>query len=234
MGGMPDLKGKVALITGAGTGFGRSISVVLARAGAQVVGVGRREDRLAETAKAAGERFHPLKWDVSEARYATDLVREVVAKAGGLHILVNNAGVMLGEGAPLSRFTLEDWESGLRTNVTGPFALTQAAFEVMRKQRYGRILNVSSGLGFRPMVEYGAYCVTKAALNMLTRAFALESGTHNVLINAIDPGVAKTEMNPEATQSPDTINSVALHLASLPEGGANGKCFNKRLELVTW
>lgn len=230
----PDLKGKIALVTGAGTGFGRSMSIALCRAGAQVVGIGRREDRLLETAKAAGERFHSLKWDIAETRYAKDLVREVVARAGALHILMNNAAVMLDVPTPITQYSLENWESTWQTNVSAMLALTQAAFEPMKKQRYGRIANVTSGLGFRPMQAYGPYCVSKAAVNMMTRVFALESAAHNILVNAIDPGVAKTELNPSATQSPDTIIDVTFYLASLPSGGPNGNCYNKRLELIPW
>lgn len=229
-----DLTGKVALITGAGTGFGRSMSKAFCAAGAQVIGVGRRVDRLEETAKLAGPRFTPMPWDVSKTREAREFVKSVTDKIGALHVLVNDAAVMLDDDVPLSKLSIEAFETTLQINVSGMFALTQAAFEPMRKQKYGRVMNVSSGLGFFPMLEYGSYCVSKAAVNMLTRVFAMDGSRDNILVNAIDPGVAKTEMNPTAADSPDTINKVALYLASLPNTGPTGKCYNKRLQLVEW
>lgn len=229
-----DLTGKVALITGAGTGFGRSMSKAFCAAGAQVIGVGRRADRLEETARLAGPRFTPMPWDVSKTREARDFVKQVTDKLGVMHILVNDAAVMLDNDVPLSKLSLDAFETTWQINVSGMFALSQAAFEPMRKQSYGRIVNVSSGLGFFPMLEYGSYCVSKAAVNMLTRVFAIDGARDGILVNAIDPGVAKTEMNPTAADSPDSINKVALYLASLPNSGQTGKCFNKRLQLVEW
>lgn len=229
-----DLTGKVALITGAGTGFGRSMSKAFCAAGAQVIGVGRRAEKLEETAKVAGARFTPMVWDIAKTGEARDFMKQVLAKTGTVHVLVNDAAVMLDEGVPISKLSLEDWQQTWQINVSGMMALTQAAFEPLRKQRYGRVMNVTSGLGFFPMLEYGSYCVSKAAVNMLTRVFALEGARENVLVNAIDPGVAKTEMNPSAGESPDTINKVALFLAALADNGPTGKCYNKRLQLVEW
>lgn len=229
-----NLMGKVVLITGAGSGFGRSMSKAFCAVGAQVVGVGRRLEKLEETAKIAGPRFTPIQWDVSKAKEAAALVAQVLEKLGTLHILVNDAAVMIDDDVPLSKLSLEKWDVTWQTNVSGMLALTQAAFEPMRRQRFGRIMNVTSGLGFFPMLEYGSYCVSKAAVNMMTRVFALDGARDNILVNAIDPGVARTEMNPTASDSPDSINKVALFLAMLADSAHTGKCFNKRLQLVEW
>lgn len=229
----PDLSGKVVLLTGAGSGFGRSMSKAFCDAGAHVFGVGRRADKLAETAKFAGTRFTSLVSDVSDPSQSPKLVEQVLKSANALHVLVNNAAVMLDD-KNLSELSLELWEKTWRTNVSGMLALTQAAFLPMRAGRYGRVVNVTSGLGFFPMLEYGSYCVSKAAVNMMTRVFAMEGARDGIYVNAIDPGVARTEMNPTASESPDTINRVALFLASTTDKTHNGKCFNKRLQLVEW
>ena len=229
-----NLTGKVVLITGAGSGFGRSMSKAFCAAGAQVIGVGRRVEKLDETAKIAGPRFTPMPYDVSKTDEARALIAEVIEKLGALHVLVNDAAVMIDNDMPLSKLSMEKWDTTMLTNVSGMFALTQAAFEPMREQRFGRIMNVTSGLGFFPMLEYGSYCISKAAVNMMTRVFALDGARDNILVNAIDPGVARTEMNPTASDSPDSINKVALFLAALGDKAHSGKCFNKRLQLVEW
>lgn len=229
-----DLSGRVVLLTGAGSGFGRAMAVAFCAAGARVFGVGRRAGRLHETAALAGGSFMPLPWDIRETARAAELVGRVVGEAGRVDVLVNDAAILVDDDVPLSELDWSRWEDTWRTNVSGGLALTQAAFAPMRKQRHGRVAFVSSGLGFFPMLEYGSYCISKAAVNMMVRVFALDGAGDNILVNAIDPGVARTEMNRTASESPETVNTVALFLASLPEGGPTGKCFNKRLRENEW
>lgn len=230
-----NLSNQVILVTGAGSGFGQAMAVAYCKAGAQVIGVGRRENKLKETQSLAGELFHPMVWDVTEVSRSYELIQQVVSRFKRIDVLVNNAATFEDKETSINEISLETWNKTLHTNVTSVFSLSQAAYNLMSKQKKGSIINVTSGLGFEAAAEFGSYCVSKAALNMLTRVFADESAEAGVLVNAIDPGVAKTEMNQWATESPDTINAVALHLASLkPSDGVNGICLNKKKEVVAW
>ena len=222
------LKGKRVLVSGGGSGFGRAMAVAFAAEGARVAVCGRRAGKLAETAKAAGGKVLVLAADVGDPRAAAGLMESLDKEWGGLDVLVNNAGTL--KSGPLVGYPLEHWKATLDTNLTGPFLLTNAALGLMKEG--GRVVNITSGLGFFPMSPYNAYCVSKAALNMLGRAFAQELAGRGILVNTVDPGVAKTEMNSGASESPDTVVAITRTLASLPAGGPTGRFFKKSGEEI--
>jgi NAD(P)-dependent dehydrogenase (short-subunit alcohol dehydrogenase family) len=116
---------------------------------------------------------------------------------------------------------LDEWRRMLDINLTGPLLVARHTEPLLEE---GSLINITSGLAWHPMASYNGYCVTKAGLNMLTRALAEELGP-NVAVNAVDPGVAKTRMNPSAPQSPDRVVRVLHTLAALGREGPTGRCF---------
>lgn len=216
--------GKRVLITGASAGIGKALAEAFAADGALVAACARRESLL----EPLGWRAAVFRADVTDPADVERLMRGIEKAFGGLDAVVNNAGILL-EGR-VSGQPLEDWRRTLETNLTAPLLVARAAARLMPR---GCVINLTSGLGFFPMEPYGAYCVSKAGLNMLTRALALEwSG--RVAVNAVDPGVARTEMNPSAAQEPSAVYPVVGALAALGAGGPSGRCFNKKGEETPW
>lgn len=191
------LDGKVALVTGASSGLGAHFARVLAQAGA-AVGVGaRRKERLdglvAEIGEAGG-RAHSVSLDVGDVAQVQACVTEVEESLGPVDILVNNAGVT----APnaLHRISEEDYDFVFDTNLKGAFFMAQAvAKSMIERKSGGRIINISSTLSHRVIGQLSIYCMSKAAMDQMTRAMALEWGRHDININAICPGYIETEMN---------------------------------------
>lgn len=216
--------GKRVLITGASSGIGRALAEAFALDGARVAACARREARL-EGLRGISEVFRA---DVGRAEEVERLLRDVGKALGGLDAVINNAGVLI-EGR-LAEQPLEDWRRTLETNLTGPLLVARAAARVMPR---GCVVNVTSGLGFFPMVPYDAYCVSKAGLNMLTRALALE-WDGRIAVNAVDPGVARTEMNPGAREAPGGVYPVVRALTALGVDGPTGRCFKKSGEEIGW
>lgn len=222
-------KGKVEglriLITGASSGIGRALARGFLEDGAAVAVCARREKALAPLREAGAAAFYA---DVSEKLDVDALVRGAVDALGGLDVAINNAAVL-----PHGRLTeqpLEDWRRVLETNLTGPLLVARACAEVMER---GAVVNITSGLGFFAMEPYNAYCVSKAGLNMMTRALALE-WDGRLAVNAVDPGEVRSEMNPAATQEPDVVYPVVRALAAAGPDGPTGKCFKKSGEEVPW
>lgn len=185
------LRGKVALITGGGTGIGRGIANAFVEAGARVAVCGRREEPLRATAAALGGPEHAMALcaDVTRAADRERVLRDTVDTFGTLDILVNNAGIVRGVG-PLTDLDEPEWQELLATNATAPLFLATAALPWLRPQR-GVILNISTGASLKPVPGYAAYGASKAALNHLTRALALEAAP-DVRVNLICPGGVDT------------------------------------------
>jgi 3-oxoacyl-[acyl-carrier protein] reductase len=187
-------EGKVAIVTGAAQGIGAATARLLARQGAAVAVVDltrRRAEPVAAEIHRAGGRAVALDADVSDERNVNDMVNAVVDTLGGVHILVNNAGITRDD--LLFRMSRASWDDVIATNLTGMFLCCRAATGRMVAQRYGRIVNLSSrsALGSRGQVNYAA---AKAGVQGLTATLAVELGQFDITVNAVAPGYVATAM----------------------------------------
>jgi 3-oxoacyl-[acyl-carrier protein] reductase len=202
-------RGKVAVVTGGATGLGRSIALEFARLGCHVAFCfldmpGRdvtEQAVLTETAlKAMGSKVHAARCDVRDRSAVERFMSETRARLGGLHYLVNNAGIAI-DGA-LWRLTEQAWREVLDTNVTGAFNCIAAASATFREQHFGKVVSISAHQAERPGFGVSNYAASKAALGGLTRAAAVELGPANVNVNAVAPGFIRTE---RITQLPKEV-----------------------------
>lgn len=190
-----ELQDKVALVTGASSGIGRATAIRFAREGAQVALLGRNRDALQQTLEAvesAGARGLVVVGDVSEPEVCERAVADTVEAFGRLDVLVNAAGI-IGNGA-IRDTSLEAWQRMMRVNVDAVFYLTQQAVPHLEKVR-GSVVNVSSVTGTRAFPGLVAYCVSKAAVDHLTRCAALDLAPKGVRVNAVNPGVVVTNLH---------------------------------------
>jgi NAD(P)-dependent dehydrogenase (short-subunit alcohol dehydrogenase family) len=227
------LDGKVAIVTGAGGGFGVSYSRCLADAGAAVVMSDVAAERVEETAArltSEGLRVIPVAADVTDPEQVRAMVEAGVDAFGGVDILVNNAGLMaeIPMDVPLAKLSLEWWERVLRVNLTGPFLCIQAVVPEMKRRGGGRIVNQSSGGAFGPSHVYG---VSKLGLVSLTVTMAQELAPLKITVNAIAPGFTNTEA---ALRSlPEGIEGMLDQLAPLKGQGTPEDVHGALLLLTT-
>ncbi|MFZ0638482.1 MAG: 3-oxoacyl-[acyl-carrier-protein] reductase [Candidatus Acidiferrales bacterium] len=192
---MFSLAGKAAMVTGASQGIGRATAIALAGAGARVAVAARNEEKLAEVARqieSAGGEALAVKMDVADPEQIKAGFQQTLAKFGRLDILVNNAAITR-DGLAL-RMKLDDWETVLRTNLTAAHLCTQQALSTMMKQRWGRIINVTSVVAETGNAGQANYVAAKAGLIGLTRAIATEMASRNITVNAVAPGFIATPM----------------------------------------
>ncbi|MBX3729070.1 MAG: 3-oxoacyl-[acyl-carrier-protein] reductase [Candidatus Sumerlaeia bacterium] len=198
---MAELSGKVALVTGAGQGIGRAIALHLAAMGAAVLVNARGETTTASTVEAvtaAGGKAIGLAGDVADPAVCTALVDKAVKDLGGLHILVNNAGIT--RDGLIMRMKDEDWDAVLDTNLKSAFLLSRAACRPLMKNRWGRIINVTSIVGVIGNPGQANYCASKAGMIGLTKSLAKELASRNIQVNAVAPGFIQTRMTDELTE----------------------------------
>ncbi|HKK42114.1 MAG TPA: SDR family oxidoreductase [Bacteroidales bacterium] len=188
-----DFSDKVVLITGAARGIGRECALAFAEAGADIV-LGLRDIRsdagITDEIKAMGRKVLPLQMDVSNTAEVKEGIETLRKEFGKLDILVNNAGI--GPPNPVEKVTEEDFDYTVNVNLKGTFFVSQQAGLLMVKQKYGRIVNLSSQAGFIALPTESVYCMTKAAIAHLTKCFAVEWGRYNITVNAVAPTFIKT------------------------------------------
>ncbi len=188
-------KGKVAIVTGASRGIGRSIALALAAEGAKIVAVDmvpEGVEALATEIKAMGGEAVAVQGNVTVAADADRMIDSAVEAFGRADILVNNAGIT--RDALLLRMKDEEWDAVLSVNLKGAFLCSRAAAKVMAKQRYGRIINIASIVGQMGNAGQANYCASKAGLIGLTKSNARELAKRNVTVNAVAPGFIATDM----------------------------------------
>jgi len=191
-----EIKGRNAIITGGGTGIGTEIAASLCEAGARVMIAGRREERLVQAAKAIrakGGEISYRRTDVSVPEECYALVKAAVDAYGPTDILVNNAGI-LSHGKPIEKHTAEEWDRVVATNLRSAFLLTSAVLPMMREQRRGFILMVSSDSGIHHFANQVIYGLTKHGMNDLVQYILTEYREHNIHAAALCPGLTDTEM----------------------------------------
>ncbi|MEE9591571.1 MAG: 3-oxoacyl-[acyl-carrier-protein] reductase [Thermodesulfobacteriota bacterium] len=190
-----ELSEKVAIVTGAGQGIGRAITLKLAANGANIVVVDVNLERANETVshlESSGRKAIALKADIASTKETEDIIEESVKKMGGIHILVNNAGIT--RDTLLLRMKEDDWDAVLDVNLKGVFNCTKAVVKHMSKQRYGRIVNIASIVGEMGNAGQANYAASKAGVIGLTKTVAREFATRNITCNAVAPGFIETAM----------------------------------------
>ena len=218
------LQDKVAMVTGAGSGIGRGISVRMAEEGADIVGIDLNEKGMGETASAVqalGRNVLMLKANVAVPQEVEQIVEEAIRACGRIDILVNNAGVEWS--ATLTKMTEECWDKVLNVNLKGVFLCTQAVAKRMAERRYGKIINISSVAGKAAIFGGANYCAAKAGVIGLTRVTAVELAKKGINANAICPGPIDTPMFqsiPEKYQQ-QMVDSVPKGRVGTPRDIAN-------------
>ncbi len=186
------LDGKKALVTGATGGIGSEIAKTLHAQGAEVVVSGTREEKLNDLVKEIGTRCHKLVCALDDPTAVESLINEAVTLLGGIDILVCNAGIT--KDTLAIRMTREDFEKVLNVNLTSTFVLNRNAMKVMMKARWGRIINISSVVGFSGNPGQANYCASKAGMVGMTKSLASEVASRGVTINNVAPGFISTPM----------------------------------------
>ena len=187
-------EGQVALVTGASRGIGAAIALELAKRGLKVVGTATTEDGAAKVSQvlSAYPGCSGMALDVNDAAGVDALIDSVVKAHGGLHILVNNAGITRDNLA--MRMKDDEWDSVLDTNLKAVFRMSRAVMRTMMKQRYGRIISITSVVGASGNPGQVNYAAAKAGVAGMTRALARELGSRNITVNCVAPGFIETDM----------------------------------------
>jgi NAD(P)-dependent dehydrogenase (short-subunit alcohol dehydrogenase family) len=219
---MPTFTDSVAIVTGGGAGIGRAVATMLAEAGARVLITGRRTDAL-EAAASAHPAIEGFVADAGSAIAAEATVAQAIGRWGRLDILVNNAGA--GRPEPLEAASPESIEAVYRTNVFGPTLLAKAALPHLRKTK-GAIINLSSTLARKPIAGFSAYSASKAALEQLTRTWAVELAPDHIRVNAVASGPVESDFLRDRMGFSDEqvaaikakeVEMIPLHRRGVPE-----------------
>ena len=238
---MSDTSKQVALVTGASRGIGAAIAQTLAQAGMRVIGTATTADgaeKISAALAALGGRGAVL--NVNDAKSGDTLVEDVIKAEGALHVLVNNAGITRDTLA--MRMKDDDWSAVIDTNLSAVFRMSRAVMRPMMKQRYGRIVNITSVVGVMGNQGQANYAAAKAGVAGMTRALARELASRNITVNCVAPGFIATDMTaglPEAQQqallaqiplgqlgTPGDIGHAVAFLASVQAGYITGQELN--------
>jgi NAD(P)-dependent dehydrogenase (short-subunit alcohol dehydrogenase family) len=210
---------KVALITGGGSGIGKATALAFAAEGAKVAVAGRRVDKLhevvAEIERRGGEAL-AVRCDVCLAADAARAVHETETRFGSMNVLVNNAGML--SVTTIETISEEDWDRVMAANVKGPFLMSRAALPAFRRAGGGTIVNVGSVLGLIAMKDRAAYCASKGAVTLLTKAMALDHAHEKIRVNCICPSVVETELVAELFAGEKGATIREMRAASIPAG----------------
>ena len=226
---MGSMSGKTAVVTGGSRGIGRAICLELARRGANVVfsyaGNTAAAEKTLEELKALGVEARAVQGNVADPAAAKTLIDTAVKELGGIHILVNNAGITR-DGLAMA-MKEEDFDAVIETNLKGAFLCMKAAIRPMMKARYGRIVNMSSVVALRGNPGQVNYCASKAGLIGMTKSLAKEMGARGITVNAVAPGYISTDMTaalPDAARDA-MLSTIPVGRAGSPEDVAAAVAF---------
>ena len=236
---LADLTGKTALVTGAGMGIGKGIALTFAREGCDLALAARTAEevnRTAEEVRSLGRRALSLTCDVTDPVQVQETVERTLAEFEYIDILVNNAGYA--NFGPFQDLSLDEWQRTLAVNLTGPFLCIKAVLPAMMARHAGRIINVSSVAGLKPIAEQSAYCASKYGLNGLTKVLAMELKPYGIGVHAICPGGVDTQLARDAMpdrdktgwMTPEDIAHVTLYLATLSPRAATDVVHIRRFD----
>jgi len=228
---MGQLDGKVAIVTGGGSGIGKGIAKAFANEGCSVVIAARNVERLEAAAtelSSNGATVTAIPTDITSEEQVIRLFAKTMDQFGKLNVLVNNSGAF--DGGPVEELTMAQWQKVIDVNVTGPFLGSREAFKIMKKQGGGRIINIGSIAAQKPRHSSSPYTTSKHAVWGLTQSLALEGRDHNIAVSALHPGNVMVERRgngksatgrdegPEPLISTEDMGRTALLMATLPEG----------------
>lgn len=213
---MMDLSGKVAIVTGAGRGLGRSMAMALVEAGAAVAVVARTAGELeafVAESKAVGGRSLAFPTDVTDEASVDRMVEEAMENFGRLDILVNNSGILAT--SPLLDQAVEQWDKVMATNLRGTYFVTRAVGRHLVAQGSGKVINVASNFALQGVANHAAYSASKAGIIAFTRSMAIEWARYGIQVNAIAPGYFATPLNAHLREDPEATARV---VRSIPAG----------------
>ncbi len=221
-----DLTGKIAIVTGAGSGLARSMALGLARAGAQVVVADINMNSVRETAhgiKKLGQKSLAIGVDVTNRDQINEMTEKVTNEFGKIDILINSAGIVRygTERTPLKDVSEEEWDEVMKVNLKGTFLCAQRVGKEMIRRKKGKIINIASVSGLianKGLTGVGVYCVSKAGIIILTKALAVEWAKYKINVNCISPGNMKTPMTAKSRNDP-LISRILLEMTPLKRFG---------------
>lgn len=222
---MFNLKDKTALVTGASGGIGKAIATALYEQGANVVLSGRREDALKEVASALGERAYIVVCDLADKEQVATLIDRAAQATGQIDILICNAGIT--KDNLVLRMKDEEFDEVISTNLKATFTLNKAAFKIMMKKRWGRIINIASVVGVSGNHGQANYVASKAGMIGMSKSIAAESAVRGITVNCIAPGFIKTAMTDTLNdaQKEKITSTIPAGTFGLPEDIASAAAF---------